>query len=156
MNKITISNPNQWTKPETGTEMVTYQVSGDKASVEMYKQEQLAELAKEGKVPTYADNGAPLKHYTLDASFKYGAEAELISGTSKEGNPIWFLENTTALRLREKALAGDGLPQAVKAIMLAREEARVENFIIVLASNKTKSLNAFIAKNKDTFSKVVK
>jgi hypothetical protein len=98
--KVTINNPNPYNSKNTGTAMVSYVVTGDKASVEQYRQDQLA-----NGITSQDDNGNPLIHFTAKAALKYSAVAELERAETKEGNIIWFTDNEEDKQM-SKLIAG--------------------------------------------------
>ena len=140
--KVTISNPNPYKSKNTGTPMVSYVVTGDKASVEQYRQDQLAQ-----GITSQDDNGNPLIHFTASASVKYGATAELERATTKEGNTIWFAD-TAEQKQMDLLVAGADETTKNAYAQIKLEEMRA--FARTLASNRAKNIAKLQAKQTES------
>jgi hypothetical protein len=130
--KVTINNPNPYNSKNTGTAMVSYVVTGDKASVEQYRQDQLA-----NGISSQDDNGNPLIHFTAKASLKYGAVSELERATAKDGNIIWFTDNAED---KQMDLLVAGADEATKAAYAQIKLAEMRDFARTLANNRAKNI----------------
>lgn len=139
--KVTISNPNPYKSKNTGTSMVSYVVTGDKASVEQYRQDQLAQ-----GITSQDDNGNPLIHFTASASVKYGATAELERATTKEGNTIWFAD--TAEQKQMDALVA-GADETTKNAYAQIKLEEMKAFAKLLANNRAKNIAKLQAKQAE-------
>ena len=130
--KVTINNPNPYNSKNTGTAMVSYVVTGDKASVEQYRQDQLAE-----GISSQDDNGNPLIHFTAKAALKYSAVAELERAETKEGNIIWFTDNEEDKQMSKLIAGADAVMQAAYA---QEKLAEMRVFARTLANNRSKNI----------------
>lgn len=132
MNKVTISNPNPYTSKNTEKPMVAYVVTGTPEAVEAYRQYQ-----KSQNVESSDENGNPLAHFNAPTAVKYGESAELIQGTSKSGEEIWYMDNNEQKEL-EKLVAG--ADETTKAIYAAQKLEELKAFARTLASNRAKNI----------------
>lgn len=144
--KITISNPNPYNSKNTGTAMVSYVVTGDKASVEQYRQDKLAE-----NVTSEDENGNPLIHFTASASVKYGATAELERATTKDGNIIWFMDNAEQKQLD---LLVAGADETTKALFAQQKLEEMKAFARTLANNRAKNIAKLQAKSNSAIDSI--
>jgi hypothetical protein len=139
--KITISNPNPYKSKNTGTSMVSYVVTGDKASVEQYRQDQLAQ-----GITSQDDNGNPLIHFTSSASLKYGVTAELERATTKAGETIWFMDNEENKQMDALVAGADEVTKNVYAQTKLEE---MKAFAKTLAANRAKNIAKLLAKQAE-------
>jgi hypothetical protein len=144
--KITISNPNPYNSKNTGTAMVSYVVTGDKASVEQYRQDKLAE-----GITSEDENGNPLIHFTASASVKYGATAELERATTKDGNIIWFMDNAEQKQLD---LLVAGADETTKALFAQQKLEEMKAFARTLANNRAKNIAKLQAKSNSAIDSI--
>jgi len=137
--KVTISNPNPYKSKNTGTSMVSYVVTGDKASVEQYRQDQLAQ-----GITSQDDNGNPLIHFTSSASLKYGTGTELERAETKTGDIIWFMDNEEQKQMDSLVAGADETTKNAYAQIKLEE---MKAFAKALATNRAKNIAKLQAKD---------
>lgn len=139
--KVTISNPNPYKSKNTGTSMVSYVVTGNKESVEQYRQDQLA-----NGITSQDDNGSPLIHFTSSASLKYGVGTELERATTKDGNIIWFMDNEEQKQMDALVAGADDVTKNAYAQIKLEE---MKAFAKALANNRAKNIAKLQAKQAE-------
>jgi len=139
--KVTISNPNPYKSKNTGTPMVSYVVTGDKASVEQYRQDQLAQ-----GITSQDDNGNPLIHFTSKASLKYGVISELERAETKTGDVIWFTDTEETKQMDALVAGADDVTKNAYAQIKLEE---MKAFAKALASNRAKNIAKLQAKQAE-------
>lgn len=139
--KVTISNPNPYKSKNTGTSMVSYVVTGDKASVEQYRQDQLA-----NGITSQDDNGNPLIHFTSKASLKYGVISELERAETKTGDVIWFTDTEETKQMDALVAGADDVTKNAYAQIKLEE---MKAFAKALASNRAKNIAKLQAKQAE-------
>lgn len=138
--KVTISNPNPYKSKNTGTSMVSYVVTGDKASVEQYRQDQLA-----NGITSQDDNGNPLIHFTSKAALKYGVTSELERAETKTGDVIWFTDTEETKQMDALVAGADDVTKNAYAQIKLEE---MKAFAKALASNRAKNIAKLQAKQE--------
>lgn len=139
--KVTISNPNPYKSKNTGTSMVSYVVTGDKASVEQYRQDQLA-----NGITSQDDSGNPLIHFTSKASLKYGVISELERAETKTGDVIWFTDTEETKQMDALVAGADDVTKNAYAQIKLEE---MKAFAKALASNRAKNIAKLQAKQAE-------
>jgi hypothetical protein len=139
--KVTISNPNPYKSKNTGTSMVSYVVTGDKASVEQYRQDQLA-----NGITSQDDNGNPLIHFTSKASLKYGVISELERAETKTGDVIWFTDTEETKQMDALVAGADDVTKNAYAQIKLEE---MKAFAKALAANRAKNIAKLQAKQAE-------
>jgi len=152
--KVTISNPNNYTKD--GKVRVKFTVTGAKEAVEAFRADQTAkaghECAKDSK-------GNPLADFAIGTASKYGVSNELEMITLQDGTIGWQATNAEQTKLREATLNDENTPSYIKASIQSAMIAEYMEFEKVCASNRKAEKDIWIKSQQttsDPFTNVVK
>ncbi len=137
--KVTISNPNNYTKDSKVR--VKFTVTGSKEAVEAFRADQ---TAKAGHECAKDNKGNPLADFAIGTACKYGVSNVLEMITLQDGSIGWQAENSEQSKLREATLLDPNTPAFIKASIEATLVKEYMEFEAVCASNRKTEKDAWI------------